>query len=105
ECHPMSNSRKLASFCLILAGSFLLGCFGNTAAAADKPTEAFPLWPEGAPGALGKADTDIPTLTPYWPDAAKATGAAIIVCPAGGYNMLAQHEGPAYARWLNELGI
>ena len=35
------------------------------------------LWPEGAPGALGKADKDIPTLTPFLPEPGKATGAAI----------------------------
>ena len=63
------------------------------------------LWPEGAPGALGKADKDIPTLTPYLPEKEKATGAAIVICPGGGYGMLASHEGQDYARFLNELGI
>ncbi len=29
----------------------------------------------------------------------------MIVCPGGGYNVLAPHEGAAYARWLNDLGI
>src|SRR3990172_5947148 len=65
----------------------------------------FPLWPEGAPGALGKEDKDIPTLTPYRPDPAQATGAAIVICPGGGYGGLANHEGEHYARWLNEQGI
>src|SRR5664280_2971037 len=27
-----------------------------------------PLWPDGAPGALGSTTNDIPTLTPYLPD-------------------------------------
>lgn len=63
------------------------------------------LWPEGAPGALGKADQDIPTLTPYLPDPAKATGAAIVICPGGAYAGLAGHEGKDYALWLNENGI
>jgi acetyl esterase/lipase len=63
------------------------------------------LWPEGAPGALGKADPDIPTLTPYWPEASKATGAAIVICPGGGYGGLAPHEGVDYARFLNEQGV
>ena len=65
----------------------------------------FPLWPEGAPGALGKEDKDIPTLTPYLSDPARATGAAIVICPGGGYGGLANHEGEHYARWLNEQGI
>lgn len=70
-----------------------------------QPTASFPLWPEGAPGALGKEDKDIPTLTPYLPDAAKATGAAMVICPGGGYGMLASHEGVDYARFFNEQGI
>ena len=74
--------------------------------ADERPAKAFPLWPEGAvPGALGKADKDTPTLTPYWPDPAKATGAAVIVCPGGGYNTLAAHEGEPFAKWLNDLGV
>lgn len=64
-----------------------------------------PLWPEGAPGALGKVANDIPTVTPYLPDPAKATGAAIVVCPGGGYGGLAQHEGNDYALFLNREGI
>lgn len=68
-------------------------------------TNSFPLWPNGAPGALGNRDVDIPTLTPYFPDPAKATGAAIVICPGGGYAMLARHEGVDYARFLNESGI
>ena len=35
-----------------------------------------PLWPGGAPGALGTNDTDIPTITPYPADATNATGRA-----------------------------
>jgi len=67
--------------------------------------DPLPLWPDGAPGALGQADKDIPTLTPYLPDAAQATGAAIVICPGGGYGALAGHEGKDYALWLNEQGV
>ena len=63
------------------------------------------LWPQDAPGALGNEDTDIPTLTIYLPDPAKATGAGIVVCPGGGYSGLAPHEGEHYALWLNQQGI
>ncbi len=79
--------------------------FGWFAAAQAQPTNSFPLWPEGAPGALGKADKDIPTLTPYLPDPSKASGAAIVICPGGGYANLAPHEGRDYALFLNESGI
>jgi len=64
-----------------------------------------PLWPGGAPGALGTNANDIPTLTPYLPDATNATGAAMVICPGGGYAMLAPHEGNDYALWLNQHGV
>jgi len=48
-------------------------------------TNSFPLWTNGAPGALGQEDKDIPTLTAYFPEPAKASGAAIVICPGGGY--------------------
>jgi acetyl esterase/lipase len=73
--------------------------------AQQLPRDAFPLWPQGAPGALGSAEKDVPTLTPYFAAPARATGAAVVVCPGGGYGGLAPHEGRDYALWLNELGI
>lgn len=63
------------------------------------------LWPEGAPGALGTTEADRPSLTPYLPERARASGAAIVVCPGGGYGALAPHEGRDYALWLNERGV
>jgi acetyl esterase/lipase len=69
------------------------------------PLAPIPLWPGGAPGALGTADKDVPTLTAYLPDPAKATGAAIVICPGGGYGGLAPHEGTGYAEWLAENGV
>jgi alpha-L-fucosidase len=65
-----------------------------------------PLWPAGrVPGALGTADTDVPTITIYKPDVGKANGAAVVVCPGGGYGALADHEGAPVAQWLNTLGV
>ncbi len=64
------------------------------------------LWPAGAPGALGTADEDKPTLTPYRPSTARAVRTAVIVCPGGGYQNLAMgHEGQDVARWLNSIGV
>jgi acetyl esterase/lipase len=63
------------------------------------------LWPQGAPGALGHASKDIPTLTPYLPDPGPATGAAMVICPGGGYAVLAPYEGRDYALWLNQHGV
>lgn len=64
-----------------------------------------PLWPNGAPGALGTSSNDIPTLTPYLADPTNATGAAMIICPGGGYAHLSPREGNDYALWLNQHGI
>lgn len=85
---------------LTLSLSFFLTLLANA-----QPKDAFPLWPDGAPGALGKADKDIPTLTPFFPRPELATGAAMVICPGGGYGGLADHEGKAYALWLNDHGI
>lgn len=72
--------------------------------AADSPSPIV-LWPDGPPGALGKSDKDIPTLTPFLPKPDNATGAAFVICPGGGYAGLANHEGEHYARFLSEQGI
>jgi len=69
------------------------------------PETPIVLWPEGAPGSLGKEPGDIPTITPYLPPKEKVTGAAVIVCPGGGYTHLADHEGGPVAEWLNTLGV
>jgi acetyl esterase/lipase len=76
-------------------------CAGLAAAQAPKPEL---LWPNGAPGALGDADADKPTLTPYL--AKTPNGTAVIVCPGGGYRTLSmEKEGSDIARWLNSIGI
>ncbi len=67
--------------------------------------DPLPLWPAGAPGALGNEDKDIPAITPYIAAPAKASGAAMVICPGGGYGALASHEGRDYALWLNEHGL
>ncbi len=87
---------------LMLAGFVVaaLGSFKHVRAA-----EPFPLWPQGAPGALGKEAADVPTLTPYLAPKERATGAAVVICPGGGYGRLADHEGRPVAEWLNSVGV
>jgi acetyl esterase/lipase len=80
----------------------LVGSFSVAAACAADPIR---LWEGDAPGALGKADHDIPTLTPYLPVDDKNSGTAIVVCPGGGYGGLAGHEGEGYAKWLADNGV
>jgi acetyl esterase/lipase len=82
------------------------------------------LWPGKAPGEtkdLGpetyqenkKGDTikrltnvSEPTVAVYPAPKEKATGAAVLVVPGGGYNILAiEHEGTQVCDWLNSLGV
>jgi len=64
------------------------------------------LWAEGAPGAKGDSPFDKPALILHHAPEDKASGAAVVVCPGGGYSMLAMdHEGTQVAKWLNGLGI
>ncbi len=88
------------SLCLIvcLAG----GLFAQPSA----PPKPDLLWPDGAPGALGAADEDQPSLTPHLVPAGRGTGAAVIVCPGGGYQHLSMDkEGEQVAAWLNSIGV
>ncbi|HVT89608.1 MAG TPA: alpha/beta hydrolase [Tepidisphaeraceae bacterium] len=64
-----------------------------------------PLWPNGAPGALGTAPKDIPSLTPFISSKASDKNGTIIILPGGGYQHLAAHEGHDYAVFLNQRGI
>ena len=86
-------------------------------------TVTLKLWPEGIPGS--KTDpsyvekitiTDgktircekvvTPDLTVFLPAPEKSNGAAVMICPGGGYGALAfDHEGNAIAKWLNDNGI
>jgi len=76
-----------------------------TLVARSQAQTPVPLWPDGAPGALGKEDKDIPTLTPFLADSATASGAAMVILPGGGYGGLAAHEGKGYADWLVTNGV
>jgi len=71
---------------------------------ASSEPQTFPLWENGAPGALGHEDGDIPTLTYYRSQGGVPT--AVVVAPGGGYSNLAMnHEGRQIANWLNAAGI
>jgi acetyl esterase/lipase len=81
------------------------------------------LWPEGkvpnyipndieeksvtdASGILRISGVTIPSMTAYIAPKDKSTGAAVLICPGGGYGILAaSHEGSDFAKWFNERGI
>ena len=98
----MMNLSRIASCVAVLLALSIL-----TAAAADQPNfRAIELWPNGAPGATGTTDEDKPAIIPFVPEAAKSTGAAILVCPGGGFTLRAtDHEGVLVAQWLKARGI
>jgi acetyl esterase/lipase len=98
----MPEHRRASYMKTIFASAILLGSFMLSQAQMQTPV---PLWPDGAPGALGASSNDIPTLTAYVPRTTNATGAAMVICPGGGYQRLAPHEGNDYALWLNQHGV
>src|SRR5688572_14353083 len=63
------------------------------------------LWPAGAPGAVGTEAQDRPSITRLDPPKGKVNGAAMIICPGGGYGFLASHEAEPVGEWLNTLGV
>ncbi len=81
------------------------GLVSIASAVLASPLPAEALWPSAAPGALGHGPDDIPTLTPYPADSKVSSGAAMVICPGGGYGGLAAHEGNDYALFLNQHGI
>lgn len=102
--------------------SLLILAFTVLAGSAQVVT--LPLWPDEVPGEKDQkidpekvADRDNngitrtsnvskPTITCYPAPSEKANGAAVIVAPGGGYNILAStHEGSQVCAWLNELGV
>jgi acetyl esterase/lipase len=65
-----------------------------------------PLWEGKAPLAVGDSDADKPSLTVHLAPKDKATGAAVVICPGGGYGFLAaDHEGKQVAEFFNDLGV
>jgi acetyl esterase/lipase len=85
---------------------FLLLTLSMTLTSADGAPKAEPLWPKAAPGALGDKDADIPTLAPFLPAADKASGAAVVICPGGGYGGLAiSYEGMDVGAWMAKRGV
>ncbi len=87
--------------------------FGQTAAAAvpaeDQAPQGYasvePLWPAGAPGAVGTAPVDVPKIYSY-PASGPGPHAAVVVIPGGGYlHVVTEKEGGVPARWLAAHGV
>jgi len=60
----------------------------------------------GADGIQRISKVSEPTLTVFLPPKEKANGTAVIICPGGGYGILAfSHEGTDVAKAFNEWGV
>src|SRR5688500_4091456 len=100
----------------LLVASLLLA---STIASAQQ--KEILLWPNGAPGSEGKTGNEKirlyegeqifsnihrPSVTVYLSAKEKATGAAVVIAPGGGYRELwMTHEGYNVAKWLSDRGI
>ncbi len=64
------------------------------------------LWPGQAPVGDGKSEAANTTITVHLPPPEKANGAALVICPGGGYGgLVVGPEGHGIAKWLNGYGI
>ncbi len=59
------------------------------------------LWPEQ----MIVSESQLQATISYHAPTTTPTGSAVVVCPGGGYTMLADHEAFPVAEWLNGLGI
>src|SRR5947209_205018 len=93
----------------------------SAAAFAAEP-KVVPVWPGAAPGseswkyeekevpgqdgAARISNVTRPTLTVFLPEASKATGTAVIICPGGGFRFLSfTHERTELAPWRSPIGV
>ena len=119
----MKNSPALLTASLLVCAVLF-----TPADAAGQPAP-LPLWPAAAPGEKGDLPPEAdmtkptdglvagkrvirtgnvsqPTLTIFPPPKDRDTGAAVVVCPGGGYNILAWDlEGTEVCEWLNSIGV
>jgi acetyl esterase/lipase len=93
---------KTIALLLTLGGALALA---QPAAPAFTEGQILSLWENGAPGALGKDDADIPTIAVYR-SPQRPNGTAVIIAPGGGYSNLASaYEGRQEAYWFNAMGV
>ncbi len=96
----------------------LLPILSRAQAAPSRSPLVIPLWNNGAPGFEQRKDipeqaasywvknVNNPSLTVFLPAKEKATGAAVILCPGGGFRELGfVPEGIAAAEYFNSIGV
>src|SRR5215204_1939622 len=104
-------------------------CLAAAAAFGAEPAQVIDLWPGQAPGEVKATGPEQDTSKPgvglvagkplirlgnvtkpqihvFLPPKEKANGTAVVICPGGGFNILAWDlEGTEVAEWLNSLGV
>ncbi len=128
----MRLSLLCSSLSLLFTAGLILSASVATALTGDAPKSTpqddvsapIPLWSGVAPGEKGDigeehdSNTDPnrkiilltnvtkPTLTVYRPAKEKDKGVGVIVCPGGGYHILAYDlEGTEICKWFNSIGV
>ena len=79
----------------------------SAVAQAEPPdAEKLSLWSGQAPVGDGKFEAANASITVHRPAPEKANGAALVICPGGGYGgLMVGPEGHGIAKWLNQHGI
>lgn len=114
---------------IVIAALLSFPCGTSHAQSSTDSPKPISLWPKDAPGEKGDigeehdttkpneglvagkrvmriGNVSQPTITIYRPPANKDTGAAVVVCPGGGYHILALDlEGAEVCEWLNSIGV
>ena len=110
---------------LVASLTLSIGMFANAAEAAETANRPeIAIWPNGLPAGAKPIDAkriaelqkkqteerisyvETPSLTIYPAPAETANGCAVVICPGGGYNILAwPKEGLEVAEWFNSIGV
>ena len=117
-CPGLPQNRRMQIRIAIVILSYAL-----ITAQAIEPWKTLKLWPGKAPGEKGDigpeapkqqrpgqkkvirlGNVSVPTLSVFKPK--QPNGAAVMICPGGGYSILAWDlEGTEIAEWLNGIGV
>jgi acetyl esterase/lipase len=92
----------------MLAAIAVAATLGLAAAAQAAPSDAekLALWSAQAPLGDGRFEAANASITIHRPAPGKANGAAVVICPGGGYGgLVVGPEGHGIAKWLNQHGI
>jgi len=99
---PLLLAMTLAAVLILIPG---IGTLSSVAAALPEP-EKLSLWSGQAPVGDGQFEAADATITVHRPAPDTANGAAVVICPGGGYGgLVTGAEGHGIAKWLTAHGI